>query len=639
MKTFAKILFGFSAIVFAACSSNEPMDAPENPETPGNDVSFLSVSITAPSGASSRTTEDGGYEPSWNVDKEHKVTSADFYFFQSNGSYAFNATAELGDLTQNGTNGDKPNIEYICRRILVLNGVKNKDYPEYLITVLNKPNDFNPGPTLDATTKALTAMVNDNPENGFVMTTSSFIGDNKANTSSEDLRHDVKYFTTKLNPSDFKTSITDANSADPVEIYVERLKAKVSLVLLEEKDNTYTDNSNQVYYKVSSTLGGGNNATGSDGNQSQVDFYIKVIGWNLNATAQKSYMSKILDPWKDKVSSLWSGWNKPDDWRSFWAQSWTYGINDVDQSKLNYVEAKEVANSTLGTSNENLSKPNYVYCFEHTNSPDKIFQSVDGGSLTDVNDENKSVAVKTALVTHVVLHTQIYMKSEDGTMKPAGNLVQYMGVLYTADSFKNLLLNSLKAKGNLNFWLKTSADGATTETWKEIDNSFIVISRNDAANHKLGEIAITAKAKDGVTVYQQSVDASGNKSYTPYTSENFESTLQSALDAALAENNKDGKNNNPVGSDGNSDAFYYIPIEHYAPAGQTQAIEGYYGVVRNHWYTLSVKSFKKIGHLVFDPKNDDTPVIPEGPEDPLYYVGAKINILSWKVVNQTITDL
>ncbi|MCM1255099.1 MAG: fimbria major subunit, partial [Duncaniella sp.] len=610
MKTFAKILFGFSAIVFAACSSNEPIDAPENPETPGNDVSYMSVAIAAPKDAGSRAT-DGGYEPSWKTEDEHTVNSADFYFFQKNGAYAFSATATVTP-EKNDKDGNTPNFEYICKQILVLNGVKDKNYPEYLITVLNKPKGFDPGSTLQETAEKLTAFTDAN--NGFVMTTSSFFGDVKVNNST-DLRHDAKYFTTKLNPDDFKTSYTAAGVADPVEIHVERLKAKVE-VTLSVKNSVWSDDNGVSYYKLSQTLGGGDNTTGNGGLQSQDNLYVRVIGWSLNATAKESRMSKILDDtWKDNTSTpLWTGWNKSSDWRSFWAKSAVYGINEVkrtDDSPLYYIPAKDVAGSKLAfdVPKDNNSEKNYDYCYENTNSPDNIFQKVDGGNLYDKN--NKQVAVKTPLVTHVVLHTQIYKLEKDGekeSMKSAGKLVQYMGVLYTADSYKNLLLNNLQANNNLNFWVKTSAEGVTPETYKQIDNSFITISPDKTENHKLGQIAVSVNTENKTTVYKKTVKDDNTEEYVAYT--DFNTAFGSALNSVI------DKDNVAYGSDGNSDAFYYIPIEHHTlnkdGNQKTTADEGYYGVVRNHWYKLTINSFKSVGHLVFDPGNDDTPVIPEG---------------------------
>ncbi len=629
MKFIAKFLFGFSALAFVGCSADEPVVNPETPETPDGDVAYMAISISSPESAGSRATEDGGYEASWDVEDEHNVNSVDFYFFEQDGTYAFSASAS-DNFQQNGTSG-KDNVEYVgTKQILILNGVRTNNYPEYVITVLNKPTGFTPGQTMSETAETLTAYAS---KGAFVMTTSSFFGEVKIG-ETEELRHDnTAYYATKLSKSDFKTTLSEANTVtNPVEIYVERLDAKVQLSLGTETDKYEDVAGDGRYYKLSQTLAGGDNNTNGD-NMSDVELYVKVIGWDLNATAVDSYMSKKLDTsWNTTAPQTNWSWNNTSDFRSFWAQAYTYGINGDSSDKLKYITAQKVTQSTLGTEDNNDDKANYTYCYENTNAPDNIFAAVDGGSL-ELNGQ--AAAVKNALTTHVVLHTRIYEKGSDGKMTTAGELVQYRGILYTGTSYKNLLLNRLKNSDKLNYWVlvdsNVSADDAKTDDWKTIDASYLTISRDDSEGHVLGQIKVSATLPESQTVYYYNAE---EEKYVAYESAE---AFKSALDSALAD--VVDSDNPAVGSNGNSDAFYYIPIEHHALASETNAVEGYYGVVRNHWYKLVVKSFKKVGHLVYDPDSDTTTIIPEGPEDPLYYVGANINILSWKVVNQTVTDL
>jgi hypothetical protein len=109
------------------------------------------------------------------------------------------------------------------------------------------------------------------------------------------------------------------------------------------------------------------------------------------------------------------------------------------------------------------------------------------------------------------------------------------------------------------------------------------------------------------------------------------------INAALADFNKDNK---AVGY--NDGLMYYnIPIKHMntsvAPtkdaAGAYTIAEGYYGVVRNHCYSVSINEIAHIGAGIFDPNE---PIVPNDDEDTYYHVGARINILSWKNVSQTV---
>jgi len=76
--------------------------------------------------------------------------------------------------------------------------------------------------------------------------------------------------------------------------------------------------------------------------------------------------------------------------------------------------------------------------------------------------------------------------------------------------------------------------------------------------------------------------------------------------------------------------YYFIPISHLA----TDAAKvGYYGVVRNHWYKVNVKSLKGFGTPVYDENKIIDPTIPE---DQATYLAAKINVLQWRVVSQDV---
>lgn len=636
MNKLNKLFAGFAAVaMLAACSNDEPTPAPV-PENPADgEVAYMTITLTAPE-SGSRYTEEGIYQPSDAVELEHKVNSVQFLFFNASGAYAFTANADKTQFVP--ATSERPNVEYIgSKNVLILNGVRKNDYPEYVITVLNAPAGFTAGQTLQETADKLTAYAADfstDREAPFVMTTSSFLGDK--NGASGALRHDAKYFATKLHSTDFKTTVSEAQNNDqPVEIYVERLAAKVEVNWQYTTDGRFEEINGEKYYVLNQTLAGGADndelvGEGESDAMSDVKLYVKVLGWHLNATAKESYMSKKLETgWEN---GLWTGWNKAEDWRSFWGRAWTYDNTD---GNLTYYTPSTVVNNKI-------EKGDFDYCYENTNAPANIFAAVEGGSL---KLNGTDVGVKNAEVTHVVLHTQIYQKNDKGEMV-APSLVQYRGILFTEASYKAMLLNELKAARNLNFWhyageSETPGSDLTTSNWKSVSESDFEMIH--VPGQKLGQIKIVAKALNGEKIYKRVVvpaeGVEGEENYKPETVkyEDITATFEADVNALLAA--EEAKN--PAVGSPDAESFYYIPVEHLAAkATEKEAVEGYYGVVRNHWYKLTVNSFKKVGHLVFDPENDTTtPIKPEGPEDPLYYVGAKINILSWKVVNQTVNDL
>ena len=82
MNKLNKLFAGFAAVaMLAACSNDEPTPAPNPGEKPSGDIAYLAVTISAPE-TGSRATTDGDYVESDAVEKEHKVTDVQFFFFE-----------------------------------------------------------------------------------------------------------------------------------------------------------------------------------------------------------------------------------------------------------------------------------------------------------------------------------------------------------------------------------------------------------------------------------------------------------------------------------------------------------------------------------------------------------------------------
>ncbi|MDE5661432.1 MAG: Mfa1 fimbrilin C-terminal domain-containing protein, partial [Muribaculaceae bacterium] len=90
----------------------------------------------------------------------------------------------------------------------------------------------------------------------------------------------------------------------------------------------------------------------------------------------------------------------------------------------------------------------------------------------------------------------------------------------------------------------------------------------------------------------------------------------------------------------NGAMVYPIPLEHLNNPKGEDAVEGQWGVVRNHSYRVNVTKLVTLGNGVFRPEqvgDDEAEIIdPEKPKTPTYYVESKINILSWKIVSQDV---
>lgn len=606
MKFSGKLSMAFAAMtLLAACSADEPANNGVDDKKPVGDVAYMTINISdvnnlrpAPQRAPS-TADD--FE--LGSDYEHKVTSARFFFYDNAGNYVM--TASMGNPSF-GTPGDNENnnIEYIgTENILVLEGLTSTGYPRFMVTVLNAPDFVCPETNITDAATALqqyaTAFPDKQSNGTFVMSTSSYL-------SADDLNHDdTFYYATKLRDEDFYLSAEEAlTNGNAVKVYVERLAAKVTLNISENApQTTYTDAEGveHVIYKLDQSLAGAGNGDENDEDKAVTDLYVEVEGWALNATNPQSYLCKQFDGWSE--SDLWADWNESKRHRSYWAKSSVYGDAALNADPVN--NTGYPLNYSL-VSNLSRALGEVEYCYENTNSTDMILEA----SKT----ETGKMLVKPARVTHVALKARVCDANGASI-----DMVRYNGLLFKTEAYKNYLLNQLKSKGELNFY---TYDAAANE-YTQVGTAALALESDGTG--KMGQVVVVPA--EGLKLYYRTgdKDENGNNVYgevdaPEYTGKTFAATIASVQNAEHpAVNFNDGA------------SVYYIPVEHQTYEVDNTA-EGYYGVVRNHAYRLTVSKFSKVGHGVFDPDNET--VTPDEPEDPLYYVGVNISVLSWRIVNQ-----
>lgn len=102
---------------------------------------------------------------------------------------------------------------------------------------------------------------------------------------------------------------------------------------------------------------------------------------------------------------------------------------------------------------------------------------------------------------------------------------------------------------------------------------------------------------------------------TPTFTEVPKSTVLAAIEAAKAEIRKGGK------------AYYYVPIKHLGNTGELAE----YGIVRNHFYKITLSGIKGFGTPVYNPEQVVKPVVPTYEDT---YLAARVQVLQWRVVNQ-----
>lgn len=588
MNKFSLLMIGAAALTgLAACSSDEPgIDNPVPGNGEGNSTMYLTVNICD---ANTRTRAEEGDLVDGSLD-EHKVGRADFFFYDAKGNYVTNTHEVYSD--GDFSDPDKNNIEWMGKNTLVLRNLDENNLPVYMITVLNAPKTFADEVrdnvlTIDATRKLTQTIKNES--GNFIMSTTSFYGG--------DANHydDNYYYANKLQSTDFIKEAATTDSTPVIDVYVERLAAKFQIMGLSS-DNTYD---------VKVTIAGMDNAGGAE------NLKIKILGFGVSGLETESLISKNLDGFKD--AAPFTDWNNSNQFRSFWGKSLHYGVaNDLNNSFLSYTDFHTA---------EKLGVSGLFYGCETNTSTTGLWNS---GFLSNRTPNYIIVAELT---------------KADGT---ALEIVEYRGTYYTFDQFKKVVLARAQADG---FELFTRAqtgtvdngNGTTSPVYtytglKFDDYTFDLESTGDGTGSIKVVVKDINKTED---LYVKGTDNTYTKLADKAAAITTANTaLKAITDANHAYGFKGGK------------MFYNIPVEHLLginnntyPANADAIKEGMYGVVRNHWYQLNINKVMGLGHGVFNPGSDTTPgepIIPQNPDNDRYALNAKINILSWKIVKQSV---
>lgn len=608
-----------AALMLAGCSNDDVSEViqDETPKVFTGDEAYISVRLADAGSIYSRaTTENPGYE--YGGSNEHAVKNAYFYFYDANGVFVSEGNAWNGGISSEPEDGkEDENIEFKSKTVVVLKGLTKKKYPNYMVTVLNRPSDFEPGGTLaemetklvSESTVGITTQYDGTDH--FVMSTTSWT--NQIDVQTNYQQGEQRYFVTEVKEDNFLLEPVPENIDEDkvVKVYVERLAAKVTLEMGSLSNSVVTLNDGTKLYEIQATVAGDKNEATGDDNIAAEKLYVKIDGWKLNATAKRSNIVKNIDETWDNTGngSLGFIWNKPADYRSFWGKSFNYGKSgypenaaDADNSEyLNYVNLS----GTLKHFDES------DYCAENTNTRE----------IVSVNFPS--------CVTSILVKATVC--DENGM---ALDLVRFNGELFNETDYVKYILNVMKTKNQWNVWVEILDEGTQDKKYVQLDESYLKVENVSDGKVKvmLDDAIIPAP------LYTQSdiLDENGEYPYTQVTNDNKKSVIEKINSDLLAECNGDA--NTSIGyKSGNM--YYNIPIEHLNESNKTDGKydgikEANYGVVRNHHYVVTINKLEKIGKGIFNP---DEVIVPGKDDDKeAYYVGANINILSWKIVNQSV---
>lgn len=369
--------------MMTACSSDDNLSGGTGPSTGDGPVAYLAVNLKSSTELTRADYENGS-------DEENNISNIRFYFYDTSGNPCNCITPKEGGTAQNYldvTNvtmteqTDGGNVEEISNAILVIDNYDGAP-PAKMVAVINHKPATNPA-SLSALKTAI-ADYSAHESGKFIMSNSTV-----SSTECE----------TNLTAANFFTT-SELAQANPVEVFVERVVAKVQLDM-SKITNTRKSVSDKTIYLID----------GTDGDDAAT--YIDIKGWALADYAQKSYLCKQLT-----ASYTDLGFTLAGDHRSFWANSVAFG---TDHSKGN--QAWNAITTSTGTA-----------LYTQENTPTTAISDTRSNSLTKI-----------------IIAAKLVDKS--GNVKPRYELAGHDYA--SADDVLTLLANAFNS-----YYIKTGSSGS-----------------------------------------------------------------------------------------------------------------------------------------------------------------------------------
>lgn len=604
-----KILCLAASIALAACQDTDmPQSQPDNDRAEETVATYLRVNLHNIGNATGRAV-DGGYQ-NGSTD-ESTVYWADFYFYDEAGE-PFDVTTgnsnciRLSNLDKINETTENGNVEAVYG-LLTLWLKENNPAPARMTVVVNSDTKYINEKLSDMAEETIFPFTTFNGKTVAVMTAASFI-DNDTNSN------DDYPFTVWLTNGNLFKDITDAHK-DPVSVYVERLWAKVTLDLNLAEDQWV--NKVQKIIKISTQS--------SITDEKPKTAFVQLHAWGLNATEKTSRLMKDIDK---EWTFQWGGgnetnksWNHPENHRSYWGKSvhYSYSPNDYANSAMNekisdkaltYRSLKDYydqTNKELGNAGSTLG--NARYAMEHTPSEDHLRAMYQ--------------PIGSACVTSAILIAQLLGFDEDGngnldekeSLINNKKLYRMDGLFWNEDDIQLCLYNLFA----INIWVVKKETSEST-VYERISETYFKLT--DIGDGLVG-LDITDEANN-LALYHK--DETGEMQ--PYT----------ALENDLLKFNKEKASSLHINGFTDGWMYYNIAIEHLAPFTDNVKYndadyknnyiqEGQYGVLRNHWYQITVNGITGLGWGITNPEEA---IVPQLRTDKAG-VSFKVEVCPWHV--------
>lgn len=560
-------LFPFAcvALMMTACASDK--EEIGSGTKPGSDPQYLAVNIV--NVGATPTTRAAEYENG--TAEESAIKKVRFYFFNGDGSPYLIKTGVDGGGDKNWleaspadntpTSGAPSQIEKITQTVLVINGVQAAA-PAAIVAVVNPE-------TVEATTLQ-------NETGGDVMRLSelrySAVGRNfyKKHATTGAVSEFVMSNSVYVNAGEdvcaslvagHVTTSAETAKAKPVDLYVERVVAKVTA----DVDNEAFEHGNGTNWETNKY--GTKNPVGKSGDY---DVYAVIEGWGLaNENGKAEIEKQVNKTWADGTLGF-TPWTTSDYHRCFWEKSVGFDAG---------MGANPPVNPTFNQLNAKMRDVLYTL----PNTPES--------KVTDLKNND---------LTKFAVAATLKYKDAAGNWHNA-EICRYNGVSI-------LGIDNLKRQVALTFsQYYTSTDGTN---YTQLSKDDINFKDPDATTQQYLVTPTLADDPAGTKYYTKTTTGT-----TPAFTEVDKATVLAAIEADKAEVRKDGR------------AYYYVPIKHLGSNGKLAE----YGIVRNHFYKITLSGIKGFGTPVYDPSKVVVPAVPTYQDT---YLAARVQVLQWRVVNQ-----
>lgn len=590
---FSSVLASALMLTVASCSSEDV--AGGDSQNGKGATSYLAVNIeNVGSAPASRAYDQGNGTYEDGTDAESKINKVRFYFFNGDGTpyLLVNKNSEnqpvnyleqeLGPEDMDGNDHDHT-VETKTKAMLVLNG-ETKAVPASVIAVINP--EVLDNTTLHSGTMTLSELRTSATGSKFYDTTNGFV---MSNSVYESAGQDV--CSTPVANNVFASS--DAALKKPVDIYVERVNAKVNAkidadyVRTNETEKAWSKNAEGKYLINVGNIDVTTYAENTNATPTKKTYpvYAVVQGWQVADANGKAEVCKQINTAWYAGELGFSPWTTSDYHRCFWSKSvpFTSGA----QGGVNQPVNPKFENIKLSLSGDFSTTPVYTL----PNTPTEVIA-------------NPTTSLNT--LTKLIVAAKLVYKDDNGDYKPA-QICQYRGLTYLGEeAVKKQIVG-----GFARYFKKTTTESG--DVYKSIEASDIAFKTVVPGSPEFSEV----KNYEVVTTLASTVGDLYVKNGETWTK-----ASKDDVNAALAKETAQVRS-----TDGAT--YYYTPIKHLGEAGKL----GEYGIVRNHSYQVTIQNIKGFGTPVYDPKKEIDPMIPS---DENTYLAASIKVLSWRVVSSKV---